>query len=233
LHAVYYSLPVTRNPVQAPSPIHEVDSAISFTEPWSFSLRDDRYPGWIIELTFSEVRTLSGFAVRSDGNGQLTRRLVRDLPLGEYEQAAQRSFQEWEEYLPEKPARNDRADAAIRSFLHIPRPGRAGRPDEFYAVFAAAYVMACRESRAPIKALADQWHLNEQTVKNMVSEARNKRGLLSETKQGKGGGELTEKALAILVDTPFPPQGSPQSQGFRLLRVATAIANKGRTDGKR
>ncbi len=90
------------------------------------------------------------------------------------------------------------------------RPGRAGRSDDFYAVWAVAYLERVRAgSRHPAKDLAarppfrlkgdlpDAGGASVNTVRDILQEAR-RRGLLSSPPRGTSGGELTEKAERIL-----------------------------------
>jgi hypothetical protein len=90
------------------------------------------------------------------------------------------------------------------------RPGRKGRSDAFYLVWAVAYVQEmAKGSRHPIKDLAehppspvkgyvsDGGQVSEATVRDLIHKART-RGLLSEPPRGQPGGHLTEKAKGIL-----------------------------------
>lgn len=90
------------------------------------------------------------------------------------------------------------------------RPGRGGRPDLFYATWAAAYVQSVANgSRHPVTDLAVRPPVKIEgfgpsddadavaTVRAIVQEAR-RRELLTRGPAGKAGGELTEKALATL-----------------------------------
>jgi hypothetical protein len=96
------------------------------------------------------------------------------------------------------------------------RPGRAGRPDEFYARWAAAYVeRLAAGSGHPVSDLATRppvriegFDLSDviqsrNTVRAIIQEAR-RRGLLSAGPAGRAGGELTDKAVHILrgIDAP-------------------------------
>ncbi len=85
-------------------------------------------------------------------------------------------------------------------FLSRPRPGRKGRPDWEYAMWAARYVSACRQdARRPIARLTKE-HANhtESMLRAILNKARN-RGLLTATPQkGVAGGRLTKRALQLL-----------------------------------
>jgi hypothetical protein len=75
------------------------------------------------------------------------------------------------------------------------RPGGAGRDDRFYATWAKRYVDA--DPRKRIKDLAETYSQKYGAVTQFIFDAR-ERGLLSREGQGKSGGVLTPKALAIL-----------------------------------
>jgi hypothetical protein len=85
-------------------------------------------------------------------------------------------------------------------FLSRPRPGRKGRPDSEYAMWAARYVSACRQdARRPIARLTKE-HAGhtESMLRAILNKARN-RGLLTATPQkGVAGGRLTKRALQLL-----------------------------------
>ena len=87
-------------------------------------------------------------------------------------------------------------------FLSRPRPGRKGRPDSEYAMWAARYVSACRQdARRPIARLTKE-HANhtESKLRAILNKARN-RGLLTATPQkGVAGGRLTKRALQLLQE---------------------------------
>jgi hypothetical protein len=83
------------------------------------------------------------------------------------------------------------------------RPGRAGRPDLFYARIAESYVRFVRAgSRSPVKDLAKalrsygDWY-SDGTVSQLVFTARD-RDLLSPSPVGRAGGDLTPKARGLL-----------------------------------
>lgn len=85
-----------------------------------------------------------------------------------------------------------------RKFRALPRAGRAGRDDHDYAVIAAAYVELCAMSRRPVAELADQMGFDAIATRDKLAEAR-KRGLLETAGRGRPGGQLTPKAIALLL----------------------------------
>lgn len=97
------------------------------------------------------------------------------------------------------------------------RPGRAGRPDEFYLIWAVAYVQRISEgSRQPVKDLAqdppesmarftsNRKRPSVETVRGFINEARD-RGLLTRPPPGKPGGRLTAKAWKMLQAVGLDP----------------------------
>ena len=88
------------------------------------------------------------------------------------------------------------------------RPGRAGRSDSHYALWAALYVEKVG-ARAPISELAREHGLRREQVRDLVQQAR-KRGLVTPGRNA----TLTEKARSILNDLdnvdrlPHPGPGS-------------------------
>jgi hypothetical protein len=75
------------------------------------------------------------------------------------------------------------------------RPGRAGRDDRFYATWSKRYVEA--DPRRRIRDLEETYGESYGAITQWIYDAR-ERGLLSRTGQGRSGGVLTDKAVAIL-----------------------------------
>jgi hypothetical protein len=98
----------------------------------------------------------------------------------------------------------------LRGPVQQRRPGRAGRPDEYYLAWAVAYVeRLAHGSRRPVKDLAerpprtmrgyvsDESSASVATIRDIIHQAR-VRGLLTESPPGLPGGELTPKAERML-----------------------------------
>jgi hypothetical protein len=96
------------------------------------------------------------------------------------------------------------------------RPGRAGRPDSFYATWAAAYVRRLHAgSRRPVQDLAasppiriegyvsNGHSVSPETVRAILNRAR-ARGLLTASPIGRAGGSLTPRAEEVLATPPHP-----------------------------
>jgi hypothetical protein len=94
-------------------------------------------------------------------------------------------------------------------FAAKPRPGRAGRPDVLYAVWAARYVDALAGTKAPIAALVKQYEntperISAASLRAILNKARGrKRQLLTKAPAGRAGGELTKKAEQLLEGVAF------------------------------
>jgi hypothetical protein len=90
------------------------------------------------------------------------------------------------------------------------KPGRAGRPDTYYAIWSEAYVERIRAgSRTPVKDLAldppvriqgyvsDTNKASPATIRDILTEARH-RGILTSSPSGRAGGELTTRGKKLL-----------------------------------
>ncbi len=110
---------------------------------------------------------------------------------------------------------------------NLVRPGRARRPDQDYAVWAQRYVKALNEgSRSPVAELADRFGMKATQVRDLLREARRRELLTSLTVDaarddlgrrrppGLAGGQLTEKAIALLEST----EGSTTARSRRRKR---------------
>lgn len=163
---------------------------------------DERLPGWTIEMRLAP--TDDGFEpveIRHFANGEnherMGSRLARRFGLGQVEEEISLWLQDRElnPYLAEPWRRKPK------------RPGRAGRDDLDYAMWARKYVAAVeREPRRALQSLIDaenaelpaHEHLTDSQVRAFLNRARN-RGLLTEAPAGRSGGELTNKAKKMLA----------------------------------
>jgi hypothetical protein len=124
-------------------------------------------------------------------------RLLKDVPVTRMVEAVRR----WADSVEDKTrlprgwanaARNEPA-----------RPGRRGRADYFYAVWAQRYEEKVDAgSGSPLKDLAQEHGIPYETVRGYIYEARNNRGLLWETTRGKAAAALTPKARELLSQRP-------------------------------
>ena len=91
--------------------------------------------------------------------------------------------------------------ASDEPWLTSPRPGRRGREDRDYALWAKRYVEANEKSPHPIKKMTtDHPGHSAEMIRAILNKAR-KRGLLSESPKGRAGGSLTKKAEALLAES--------------------------------
>ena len=91
----------------------------------------------------------------------------------------------------------------------MPKPGRKGRPDVEYAIWADRYVEANRKSGGkPMPYLTERFPgYSTDSLRAILNKAR-RRGLLSAAESGKAGGHLLPKATELLLShgLPITPQ---------------------------
>ena len=85
-------------------------------------------------------------------------------------------------------------------FERAPRPGRRGRPDRFYAEWAARYVALVNHPK-PVARLAAQYHYSASQIRHFLNQARHRGFLTDPDEKGRAGGELTDEARELLDDT--------------------------------
>jgi len=135
----------------------------------------------------------------------ISARLLRRVPFGELERVARHSLRwelavRWHHEHPDVRASLGDGGQRLRSSLAAAqRPGRRGRDDAAYASLANEYVKRL-SSATPVKDLAAELDYSDDRVRNMLAEAR-RRKLLTRPSPGKSGGQLTDKAIALLPQT--------------------------------
>ena len=94
-------------------------------------------------------------------------------------------------------------------FLQRPRPGRKGRPDWEYALWASRYVSACEQDPArPIALLVKRFSGHKESMLRAILYKARRRGLLTDTPQkGRAGGVLTALAVRLLKEIPAEVKG--------------------------
>jgi hypothetical protein len=160
------------------------------------------HPEWRITATFvrqGNQLVVSSCAIAPVGEvpaGGLTARQLRRATLGDLTRLAGRGVigRIISAVAPEAALTADDDQAH-------PRPGRAGRDDHFYAVWAARYAEQAAYTARPIAELADAHDRPPTRLREYIAEAR-RRGLLTATRPGRSGGQLTDKARALLEDCP-------------------------------
>ncbi|MGH2658405.1 MAG: hypothetical protein ACRDHS_01775 [Actinomycetota bacterium] len=137
---------------------------------------------------------------------RVLRRLRLTDPIGLFEEFVE----QWEAEQGEEVTMRVFGRFGFRRSAAVPkRTGRAGRSDEFYARWAAAYVERLRRgSRHPVRDLVTRPPVKiagfasspapEATVRAFIHEAR-RRKLLTSAPSGRAGGELTEKSTRLLA----------------------------------
>jgi hypothetical protein len=159
------------------------------------------------ELVALEVGATSVIQARSAVEGPpspISARLLRAIPFGQLERIARESLR-WELAIrhhhdqPEvRASLGDNGRQLRESLSAAERPGRAGRDDRVYASLAAEYVKRLGSGKE-VKELAADLGEGVQKIRNMLNEAR-RRKLLTRPAAGKSGGQLTEKAIALLKE---------------------------------
>jgi hypothetical protein len=94
-------------------------------------------------------------------------------------------------------------------FLQRPRPGREGRKDWEYALWASRYVSACEQDPArPIALLVKRFSGHKESMLRAILYKARRRGLLTDAPQkGRAGGTLTNKAVHLLKGIPADVKG--------------------------
>jgi hypothetical protein len=157
------------------------------------------HPEWKITATFvrqDDQLVVSSCTISAADDrvpaGGLTARQLRRATLGDLTRKATRGLV-GELMSAIAPDSTQTADDD-----HVPlHPGRAGRDDHFYAVWAARYVERAAYTPRPIVELAELHDRPSARVREYIAQAR-RRGLLTETTRGRSGGELTDKAITLL-----------------------------------
>jgi hypothetical protein len=92
-----------------------------------------------------------------------------------------------------------------RNFANVRRPGRRGRADLPYAIWAERYVNKAATTRRPYPALAAEYpDYDERRIRDIIQIAR-RRELIEGMSQGRAGGRLTPKAKDLLAQVEEEP----------------------------
>lgn len=104
-------------------------------------------------------------------------------------------------YLLQRDGNNNWSDP----FITVPKPGRKGRPDIEYAIWADRYVDANRQSDGkPMAYLTKRFDgYSVAALGSIINKAR-RRGLLTAAESGKAGGHLLPKATELLLSHGLP-----------------------------
>ena len=90
-------------------------------------------------------------------------------------------------------------------FIEVPKPGRKGRPDVEYAIWADRYVLAVHVTNGkPMPALESDFPGHTASSLRAILNKARRRGLLTAADPGKAGGKLTKKAIDLLEESGSP-----------------------------
>lgn len=131
----------------------------------------------------------------ADAQG-ITKQLLRHLPLSEVVAEAQTQWEIAASALEQLGLVEGGWADAIRGATS--KPKRHKRPDSLYAHAAARYAALVRAGhRRPVQQMARESEFTVPAITEWIKESR-ARGFLTATTPGRAGGELTEKAIAVL-----------------------------------
>lgn len=187
-------------------------------DPSAMVMGSEDFAGWMFTVKFGELGEVTGFAIDATSwhapEEPLNATFVHRVPVG----AIIASARTWAGMAARSRAHRDAQDSAggdeVRfaellaegqpaeiqqwAALVTARTGVRGKDDRVFAEVANQYVLLVGAGeRAPLKKLAEVLHVSRSRARNVVLEAR-KRGLLTETKPGRAGGDLTAKARRLL-----------------------------------
>jgi hypothetical protein len=144
---------------------------------------------------------ISARLIRSINTGELLA-LARQCAQEEHAKASAQAelladrIPEWSEYLRKVAAASEALAGASK------RTGRRGNGIDHYLQWAVRYAEKVRDGeRHPNVALAAEWADSGVTrtyVRDTITDARRRYGLLTKPGQGLAGGDLTEKAILLL-----------------------------------
>lgn len=211
LSSIFWHMATTRDGWEGPLLVEGEES-----DPSRISLRNPKAPGWMVTVTFGPLGEVVGFSVdahewRAERRHPLDTALIQGLGAGgaiakarviasatARAQVRRARIDPGQPDLAPLPASGPVSDLSHWSALVSERTGMRGKGDEVYAKVAAAYVAAVDSGeRAPLRMVAEAFHVSEGRARNIVHEAR-KRGLLTATKAGKKGGRMTAKGRSVL-----------------------------------
>ncbi len=137
-----------------------------------------------------------------------TARFFRALPIGELTSFAVQTVRQTADQMLQwinagKSSRFEDIQSQtldiLNTFPENQRPGRAGRPDIFYATLAMRYVEKLG-SNTEVRDLADELFISSSQIRNLLYESRRRKLLTKPAHAGRAGGELTPKAIRILEE---------------------------------
>ena len=167
-----------------------VETRISDHEEWVVTARYEvRVDGlWLVGLNIAPA------SLYPSPKSPISTPVLRGCHLGDLKQLAR-------DWLSIREQVGLDIDTDTDEFMRNRRPGSVGRSDLFYTRVAFQYVELMKKGeKSPIMAtLADQRNVSQSSARDLIHEAR-QRGLLTPTKRGQKGGELTERAKKLLAE---------------------------------
>ena len=157
------------------------------------------YPDWVATGRFflgSGTPVLVGLTLHPatlypwPPSAQLTPKVIRSVKTTDL-------YRQVRDALKSGPQIGLAVEAEAEEFRTNRRPGRARRPDLFYAQIANRYIQLV-PGGSPTKRLAQEMGVSQSQARDLIHEAR-RRKLLTGSQRGQAGGELTPKALRILA----------------------------------
>ena len=111
-------------------------------------------------------------------------------------------FADWADQIPEDREVLLEMSAEAKGMTPKARPGRKGHGIDFYLDWAVRYAEKIHAGvRHPNAVLARETGMDPNAVRDINTDARRRYGLLTEPPgRGRAGGQLTEKALALLAE---------------------------------
>lgn len=136
--------------------------------------------------------------------GGIPTRLLRAINAGGLLDLAQAQIRRARKYRPVLAL----PDLDHRLVAEPRRPGRKGYGIEHYLLWAQRYAeKIATGSRQPVAELAREYHEDAVWVRDTITDARRRHGLLTlSSGQGRAGGQLTLKALALMGDRSTKPK---------------------------
>jgi hypothetical protein len=163
----------------------------------SFWERLPNHPDWVVQATFQSashnpaIQSLAIHAYRRWAPpAGLETDVLRSVRLGELQRKV------WAKVHTDDVIKKLDIGHRRTASDRVPRRPRGGHNDLYYARWARRYVIA-RKHPSPVQRLSKRHHLSVSQIRNILYEAR-QRELLTDSPKGKAGGDLTEKATALL-----------------------------------
>jgi hypothetical protein len=175
-------------------------------------IHEKRWDGYQFNLTFRNFELACVEVERAAGAAPLSAQMLQRVPLGGLERAARKqAAQTMTEFinLQPEPARATAFPGARAWHDRSPRAEDSKIEDRevLLSRLAKRYVETVGQSQQTrllaewSRADPERGHYSEGSIPQLIREAR-KRLLLTPTRKGKSGGELTPKALVLLGEIP-------------------------------